>query len=184
MCAKPASPLGEKHIFENQSVKLGLYHKMRFLCGKSWAEGGAGAFRKIGCRLFRISACSMRWYRLSSRLSASTVLYMPLFHVGVISVHCPFSIVHCIGLSVCVRVQKKFPRMSPPQCATVSICVSPGLTLQAMTSSPDLHSMASRIGLLRPERLLAFTAKGFTLGRPLNGPCRKRSSSSTGCTLL
>ena len=23
MCAKPASPLGEKHIFENQSVKLG-----------------------------------------------------------------------------------------------------------------------------------------------------------------
>ena len=26
MCAKPASPLGEKHIFENQSVKLGLYH--------------------------------------------------------------------------------------------------------------------------------------------------------------
>jgi hypothetical protein len=27
MCAKPASPLGEKHIFENQSVKLGLYQK-------------------------------------------------------------------------------------------------------------------------------------------------------------
>ena len=28
MCAKPASPLGEKHIFENQSVKLGLYHNI------------------------------------------------------------------------------------------------------------------------------------------------------------
>jgi hypothetical protein len=32
--------------------------------------------------------------------------------------------------------------------------------------------MASRIGLLRPERLLAFTAKGFTLGRPLNARSR------------
>jgi hypothetical protein len=62
--------------------------------------------------------------------------------------------------------------MSPPQCAAVSVCVSPGLTLQAMTSSPDLHSMASRIGLLRPERLLAFTAKGFTLGRPLDARSR------------
>ena len=27
MCAKPASPLGEKHIFENQSVKLGMIFK-------------------------------------------------------------------------------------------------------------------------------------------------------------
>ena len=37
-----------------------------------------------------------------------------------------------------------------------------------MTSSSDLHSMALRIGLLRPERLLAFIAKGFILGRLLN----------------
>ena len=28
MCAKPASPLGEKHIFENQSVKLGIEGNM------------------------------------------------------------------------------------------------------------------------------------------------------------
>ena len=26
MRVKPASPLTEKHIFENQSVKVGLYH--------------------------------------------------------------------------------------------------------------------------------------------------------------
>ncbi len=62
--------------------------------------------------------------------------------------------------------------MSPPQCATVSICVSPGLTWHAITSSPDLHSMASRIGLLMPERLLAFTANGLTRGRPLNARSR------------
>ena len=88
------------------------------------------------------------------------MLCIPLFHVVVISVHCVF-------LSVCVSVQEKLPRMSPPQCATVSICVSPGLTWQAITSSPDLHSMASRIGLLRPERLLSFTANGLIRGRPL-----------------
>lgn len=29
MCAKPASPLGEKHIFENQSVKDGKTLKGR-----------------------------------------------------------------------------------------------------------------------------------------------------------
>ena len=86
---------------------------------------------------------------------------MPRFHVGVISVH-------WVGRSVCVSVQKKFSRMSPPQWATVSICVSPGRTRQAIVSSPDLHSIASRSGLLRPERRLAFTWKGFFLGNPWN----------------
>ena len=55
---------------------------------------------------------------------------------------------------------------------TVSICVSPGLTWQAITSSPDLHSMASRIGLSRPDRLLDFTANGLIRGRPLNARSR------------
>ena len=27
-CASPAPPLGEKHIFENQTVKLGVYHNL------------------------------------------------------------------------------------------------------------------------------------------------------------
>ena len=76
--------------------------------------------------------------------------------------------VHWVGRSDCVSVQKKFSRMSPPQCATVSICVSPGGTSHAMTSSPDLHSMASRRGLFRPLLRLHFTANGFFLGSPLN----------------
>ena len=75
--------------------------------------------------------------RRSSLFRADTVLCIPLFHVVVISVHCVF-------LSVCVSVQKKLPRMSPPQCATVSICVSPGLTSQTssimrvLVALPDL----------------------------------------------
>ena len=103
--------------------------------------------------------------RRSRRSRASTVECMPRFHVGVISVH-------WVLRSVCVSVQKKFSRMSPPQCATVSICVSPGGTRQAMTSSPERHSIASRSGLFSPDLRLRFAEKGFFLGRPRNARSR------------
>ena len=37
MCAKPASLLGEKHIFENQSVKLGENVGMKMICAGHYA---------------------------------------------------------------------------------------------------------------------------------------------------
>ena len=59
-------------------------------------------------------------------------------------------------LSSCSEVIGNGKHLSSLLSASTALCM------------PLLHSMASGTGLLRPERLLALAAKGFTLGRPLN----------------
>ena len=57
--------------------------------------------------------------------------------------------------------------MSPPQCATVSVWMSPGGTSHPMTSSPDLHTMAFSNSSLRPNLRLHCTDSGFSHFTPL-----------------
>ena len=65
MCAKPASPLGEKHIFENQSVKLGIMD----------AAHGAGYSGED-------SAIHSAVYRLKTKLGSAGALLVSERRVG------------------------------------------------------------------------------------------------------
>ena len=92
-------------------------------------------------------------------LSATIVVFEPLFHVGA-------SPNHCIFLSEPIRIQLKLSDRSPPPRAKVSICTSPGATSQAMTVSPDRHGTLSLSPPpFRPERLFeghpAQSSPGF-----------------------
>ena len=100
--------------------------------------------------------------RLGASSDASRVAYMPLFRTGCSSVHRVFR-------SVAVSVRQKSPPISPPQCATVSVWMSPGGTLHPMTSSPDLHSIALSSSSLRPDLRLRCIDPGFSRFTPLGG---------------